>query len=172
MRECVAHDEFEGEFGGEVAELAEDAAFADADSAGEASILFDKLEEVCGDIFEHFFEGQVFIDHGHGIEEALASCGVHDEEGIDIAWAHAFCSHEDIHGAAEVDFDDEVFIEREGFDGFEEGIWDDAMFFVGLGVGRFELFVNPFAWCFFCAAEHAAVCDAKFFGELGIDFEA
>ena len=46
------------------------------------------------------------------------------------------------------------------------------MFFVGLGAGRFELFVHPFAWGFFCAAEHAAVSDAKFFGELGVGFKA
>ena len=66
--ERIAHDEFEGKFCCEVAELAEDAAFADTDGAGETSEVFDKLKEVGGDIFEHFLEGQIFVDHCHGIE--------------------------------------------------------------------------------------------------------
>ncbi len=46
------------------------------------------------------------------------------------------------------------------------------MFFVGLGFGGFDLFVYPFAWCFFCAAEHAPTGDGELFGEFGVGFDA
>ncbi len=80
MWEFIAHDEFKGEILCEGAELTEDALFADEDGAWKTAGAFHELKEVARDIFDHFLERQIFIDHRHRIEEALASGGVHDEE--------------------------------------------------------------------------------------------
>ena len=75
-------------------------------------------------------------------------------------------------GAEEVNFDSEVLIDGQALRRRHQGIGDDAMFFVGLGFGSFDLFIHPFAGRFFCAAEHAPTRNGKLFGELGVGLDA
>lgn len=84
MRELIAHDELEGKILCEDAELTKDALLADEDGAWEAAGALHELKEVARDIFDHLLERQIFIDHRHGIEEAFAGGGVHDEERINV----------------------------------------------------------------------------------------